>query len=60
MLVAVAASDWHLPVMIAAGAIMLRERLAAPGRPRWRWPTPIAGFERPAVFALLHVGGRHG
>jgi predicted metal-binding membrane protein len=42
MLVPLVAGDWHLPVMLVAGLIVLAERLSAPRRPAWRWPVPVS------------------
>jgi hypothetical protein len=47
MLVPLAAGRWHVPAMILTGAVMLGERLAAPGTPRWRLPAFLAPLGRP-------------
>jgi predicted metal-binding membrane protein len=51
MLVPLVAGRWHLPIMVLAAAVMLRERLAAPDRPHWRLPGFISLPRRRLVFA---------
>lgn len=41
MLAPLVSGTWHLTVMLLAGALMLVERLAPPGTPRWRLPTVL-------------------
>jgi hypothetical protein len=49
MLLAVAASTWHVAVMTAGTAFLTLERLASLGAVRWRLPS-VAGLIRPALI----------
>ncbi|WP_035644450.1 DUF2182 domain-containing protein [Bradyrhizobium sp. ORS 285] len=60
MLAAASAEDWHLAFMIAAGAIMLGERLAPAEPPRWRWPVLILALDPRPAWAPLQDLLRHG
>jgi predicted metal-binding membrane protein len=60
MLAAMVAKDWHLPFMVAAGAIMLGERLAQPNRPRWHWPVLLTALDPRTNLAPLVGMLRHG
>lgn len=42
MLVPLVAGTWHVPVMLVAGGMMLAQRLSAPRRPAWSWPTQLS------------------
>jgi hypothetical protein len=44
MLVPMTVSEFHLMAMLAVTLVLLAERLAPPGRPRW---------QRPPVFEVL-------
>ncbi|WP_085583644.1 MULTISPECIES: DUF2182 domain-containing protein [unclassified Pseudomonas] len=50
MLVPLVSGAWHLPVMLAAGVVLLAERLSPPGPARWRWNPGASSIH---LFSLL-------
>jgi predicted metal-binding membrane protein len=50
MLVPLVAGPWHVPAMILAGAVMLRDRLTAPDRPHWRLPAFLQWIDFRPIF----------
>jgi predicted metal-binding membrane protein len=60
MLVPLAAGRWHIPAMIFVGAVMLSERLTAPGRARWRVPAFFSLLDRRPMFTQQPSEVSHG